>query len=359
MELENSCSRVTFTRDFPPGCGNLMSPAPALKRFCSYSREYPPGCGPNAPKITSQTYPENSFGKRVNLGPKPSSGPASGPSSGGRIGVNLVKKENIGCKPSLGSGSGSGLGLGSRVGVGLVKRENVGCKPFAGSGSGSGKKVEEGDSKERERVLEMLKLFRKRCDELSRTGVKRVDIEAKTQLSREGKLIGKDGLKFGEISGVEVGDKFYYRVELVIVGLHRLFQGGIDAMESGGDRYATCIVANEGHLDKMGDPNVLSYGGEGGTLKRHEVGVPPDQQLTGGNRALDNSRRSGRPVRVVRGLRYGPGNAKIVYVYDGLYRVVNTVKKKGPQGNMVFEFHMSRNPGQPVVPWREFRRSLA
>ncbi|KAL9242765.1 hypothetical protein vseg_016732 [Gypsophila vaccaria] len=407
MEVENVCSKVTFTREFPPGCGNLMTSPPPLKRFCSYSRVYPPECGPLAPKITPFYPPKNLFNRAV-LGSKPSSapgpGPARGPVPGGKMAAISLKRENFGSQPSsgpvsgLGPGpsrrmpvnsgksvnlgtkpsSGPGLGLGLRPGLVSVKRENVGSNPLPGLGTGSsrvggnvvvkrersesevvseGRNVE-GNSKERVKVVELLKLFRGRCDEKLKRGVRRVDVEADRELKGEGKIRKHEG-RFGEIAGVEVGDKFYYRIELAVVGIHRRYQGGIDWMEWRGERYATCIVANEGHLDKMGDPNELSYIGEGGTLKRHEFGVPPDQQLVSGNQALDNSRREKRPVRVVRGLRYGAANAKIVYVYDGLYTVVDTIQKKGPQGNMVFEFRMTRNPGQAAVAWRELRRILA
>ena len=76
----------------------------------------------------------------------------------------------------------------------------------------------------------------------------------------------QSALRIGPIPGVEVGDNFYYRVELMIVGLHRRPLAGIDSMEFGRekDRIATCIVANERHLDKMNDPNMLTYVGKEG-----------------------------------------------------------------------------------------------
>ncbi|XP_074303753.1 histone-lysine N-methyltransferase, H3 lysine-9 specific SUVH5-like [Silene latifolia] len=359
--MENASSRVAFTRDFPLGCGNLMPVNSPLKISYTYTRDYPPDCGPNASKITPFLSEKNS-GLREN--------PGSGHGS--------FKCKPTGRQMEMGSGSGrkmvmqkpskvkyldssGGRVLGSQSNAPKMNpirsEKDSGRKPrdFGGESSGEGRSNE---SNEREKVVEMLRLFRERCDELSRKGVKRVDIEANRELTREGKII-KAQHKIGSIPGVEVGDKFYYRIELVIAGLHRLFQGGIDTKEEGGERFATCIVANEGHLDKMSDPNLLSYIGEGGTRKPNEVGDPPDQTLTAGNLALHNSRLRNKAVRVVRGLRYGSGNAKIVYVYDGLYKVTETVRKKGPQGNLVFEFRMTRDAGQPVVPWREYKRQFA
>ncbi|XP_074321768.1 histone-lysine N-methyltransferase, H3 lysine-9 specific SUVH5-like [Silene latifolia] len=352
----NASSRVTFTREFPPGCGNLTSVKSPSKRFYYCIRDFPPGCGPNAPKITPIRSDKDS-GRREN----PGSGHASfkckpkarQTETGSGLGRKMVMEKpsqvkyldsSGGNAPNINSirsekESGSGLG-----------RKSVMQKPRGFGGESSEGRSNE--SSERKR-FEMLRVFRQRCDELSRKGVKRVDIEANKELTREGK-IRKAEHKFGSVPGVKVGDMFHYRIELVIAGLHRRFQGGIDTKEDNGEKFATCIVANEGHLDNMSDPNVLSYIGEGGTSKSNEV----DQTLTAGNLGLNNSRLRKKSVRVVRGLRYGSGNAKIVYVYDGLYKVTETIKKKGPQGNWIFEFRMTRDAGQPVVLWREYKASL-
>ncbi|KAF6171800.1 hypothetical protein GIB67_007321 [Kingdonia uniflora] len=55
----------------------------------------------------------------------------------------------------------------------------------------------------------------------------------------------------GAVPGVEVGDRFNYRVELHLIGLHRPYQNGIDFLGTG----------NEVSMD---NGNVLEYSGQGG-----------------------------------------------------------------------------------------------
>ncbi|XP_048502831.1 histone-lysine N-methyltransferase, H3 lysine-9 specific SUVH5-like [Beta vulgaris subsp. vulgaris] len=133
----------------------------------------------------------------------------------------------------------------------------------------------------------MLALFRKRHDEISQSGrgIRRVDTITYGELKSEGKIMNRFALMIGSMSGVEVGDKFHYRIELLLVGLHKQTQGGIDSMEWRGN--------------KMNDPNALTYIGEGRVLTRHKVGVPPDQELKSGNLALLNCMKERRHVRVV------------------------------------------------------------
>uniref|UniRef100_A0A7C9DYJ2 [histone H3]-lysine(4) N-trimethyltransferase n=1 Tax=Opuntia streptacantha TaxID=393608 RepID=A0A7C9DYJ2_OPUST len=366
MGIENPGSRsarVEVHRDFPPGCGTSLNSHLGLKSVHGYTREFPPGCGTNTPKTTQICPKTTKICPVKRLSSERDSG-SSGDYIHWRRPVGAVRSKpplsaDMAVKnPVLVKGKESG-GLGERkmmIKVPLGAKMGV-KRPHLEKGKGlSGA----GDTKERDRVLEMLKLFRERCEKISRTEkwVKRVDTKAHSDLKKEGKLVNQPALMIGAVPGVEVGDKFHYRIELVIVGLHRLPQGGIDSMEYGGSKLATCIVANEGHFDKMNDPNVLIYVGEGGTLPRDEVGdrIPPDQQLKGGNRALLNSLKYKKPVRVVRGLKLDFSRPqKIVYVYDGLYDVEACQKKKGPQGNMIFEFQLTRCPGQPVIPWKNCR----
>lgn len=111
-------------------------------------------------------------------------------------------------------------------------------------------------------------------------------------------------------------------------------------MEYCGGKICICIVVNERYLDKMNDFNVLIYVGEGGVLLYYEVGIFFDQQLKCGNFVLWNSMKEKKFVRVVRG--FNCDGQKIVYVYDGLYEVKECEKKKGLNGNMIFEFKLIR-----------------
>ncbi|XP_021765817.1 histone-lysine N-methyltransferase, H3 lysine-9 specific SUVH6-like [Chenopodium quinoa] len=367
----NHNSRVTFSRDFPPGCGCVNANSPFMilsdkKSVHHYARDFPLGCCPNGPKITQfggdlsdwrrvvgavrskQVMGDKEVSRNVqNLmgkGKKPVLSSFSEVKSKEREkGVDLKK-------PVLSSFS-EGRSKEREKGVDLKKAEKVKGKGIVMNNSGGS---------EREKVVGMLSLFRKRCKDISMSGrgVKRVDITAYNELKNEGKIVNRSAVMIGNVPCVDVGDKFQYRIELLIVGLHKQTQGGIDSMEWRGGRISTSIVANERHLDKMNDPNALTYIGEGGVLKRHEVGVPPDQELKGGNRALWTSWKEKRPVRVIRGLVSEKSNSQKLYVYDGLYEVGKWEKKKGPQGNMIFEFQLARCDGQPAVPWQECRRSL-
>ncbi|XP_074336777.1 histone-lysine N-methyltransferase, H3 lysine-9 specific SUVH5-like [Apium graveolens] len=74
------------------------------------------------------------------------------------------------------------------------------------------------------------------------TGRKRTSnlyTEIAMQLKKQGKWIYMNRKLLGAIPGIEVGDQFRYRAELVIVGLHIQFIAGIDYMEKDGKKIAT------------------------------------------------------------------------------------------------------------------------
>lgn len=222
------------------------------------------------------------------------------------------------------------------------------------------------DGGERMRVLETLDMFRGKCKELSKSKAafaaisekrNRIDFRAKSELLEQRKLRICSSKTLGSVPGVNVGDRFKYRVELNIVGLHGRVQHGIDYMEYGGRTLATCVVASEGYEDKLSDSEVITYMGEGGKEKDFFT----DQTLTRGNLALKNSMIAKTDVRVVRGLKirakFGDWRHEMItYIYDGLYKVVSYEEKSGQSKNVVFEFKLQRCTGQPVVPWHKFKR---
>ncbi|WJX56373.1 [histone H3]-lysine(4) N-trimethyltransferase [Trifolium repens] len=56
----------------------------------------------------------------------------------------------------------------------------------------------------------------------------RFDLQAAKILKEKGNYVNVGDKILGSVPGIEVGDKFQYRIELNIIGLHRQIQGGID-----------------------------------------------------------------------------------------------------------------------------------
>ncbi|KAK4433414.1 Histone-lysine N-methyltransferase, H3 lysine-9 specific SUVH5 [Sesamum alatum] len=183
-------------------------------------------------------------------------------------------------------------------------------------------------------------------------GTKYVHLEAAERLKAEGVWNFADK-SFGHIPGIEIGDKFRFRAELVVVGLHFQLISGIDYVTLDGKKVATSIV-NSGRYENEAKPlDVLIYSGQGGNPKIADKAG--DQKLEKGNLALMNSKEMGYPVRVIykRKCRIASNmlgmsnDANYVYVYDGLYTVNNLWQERDQNGNLVFKFELHRMPGQP------------
>ncbi|WOL03000.1 histone-lysine N-methyltransferase, H3 lysine-9 specific SUVH4-like [Canna indica] len=222
-------------------------------------------------------------------------------------------------------------------------------------------------------VRRVLRLFQVICrkllqgEEAKSNGsgnIKRVDLNAAQILKRKGEWVNSNKQFIGIVPGVEVGDEFQYRVELSIIGLHRPFQGGIDAVKKDGISVASSIVASGGYKDDMDSSDVLIYSGSGGN--RAGANKPPeDQKLERGNLALKNSIDAKTPVRVIHGIKEMKGGSshdtkpKLVstFTYAGLYLVEKYWQEKGPHGFNVFKFQLRRMPGQPELALSEVKRS--
>ncbi|KAF3672299.1 hypothetical protein T459_00707 [Capsicum annuum] len=109
----------------------------------------------------------------------------------------------------------------------------------------------------------------------------RIDLQAEKKFKAKGKEVNTGLQILGEIPGVEVGDVFQYRVELALVVVHRLYQAGIDFMDSGGLLVATSIVASGAYDDDVGDARELIYSCQGGDVVG-KVKIPEDQKLVKG-----------------------------------------------------------------------------
>ncbi|XP_039033121.1 histone-lysine N-methyltransferase, H3 lysine-9 specific SUVH1-like [Hibiscus syriacus] len=128
--------------------------------------------------------------------------------------------------------------------------------------------------------------------------------------------------RIGFVPGVEIGDIFFFRLELCLVGLHAQCMAGIDPMPMKGDlegeRVAVSIVSSGGYDDDVEDTDVLVYTGHGGNASGDKEAS--DQKLVRGNLALEKNLHRANEVRVIRGFQDTSHQTSKVYVYDGLYK---------------------------------------
>ncbi|KAL5203872.1 hypothetical protein ABZP36_008743 [Zizania latifolia] len=182
---------------------------------------------------------------------------------------------------------------------------------------------------------------------------KRADLKAATLMMKNNLRVNKVKM-IGRVPGVEVGDIFFFRIEMCIVGLHAPAMGGIDyipAKHIGKDNnVAVCIISSGGYEDEDDDPDILVYTGQGGN-SRHKM--KHDQKLERGNLALMNSMDMKNQIRVVRSAQDPFGSGKI-YIYDGLYCIEDSWTDTAKNGFNVFKYKLRREPGQPdgVSLWK-------
>ncbi|KAK4385195.1 Histone-lysine N-methyltransferase, H3 lysine-9 specific SUVH5 [Sesamum angolense] len=218
------------------------------------------------------------------------------------------------------------------------------------------------DQPEGLKVREALKLFEEQYTKLLEErktdakgegkGTKHVHLEVAERLKAEG-VWNFAEKSFGHIPGIEIGDQFRFRAELVVVGLHFQLISGIDYVKLGGKKFATSIVNSGRYENEAKAVDVLIYSGQGGNPKFTDKAG--DQKLEKGNLALMNSKEMGYPVRVIykRQCRMASNmlgminEANYVYVYDGLYTVNQSWQERDQNGNLVFKFELHRMPGQP------------
>ncbi|KAK7360749.1 hypothetical protein VNO77_02758 [Canavalia gladiata] len=179
----------------------------------------------------------------------------------------------------------------------------------------------------------------------------RGDLRAAAVMREHALWLNRDKRIVGAIPGVFVGDLFLFRMELCVVGLHGQIQAGIDylpgSMSSSGEPIATSVIVSGGYEDDMDDGEVIVYTGHGGQEKNSNRQVS-HQKLEAGNLALERSMYYGIEVRVIRGMKY-EGSASAsgkVYVYDGLYRIVDSWFDVGKSGFGVYKYKLWRMEGQ-------------
>ncbi|OEL30976.1 Histone-lysine N-methyltransferase family member SUVH9 [Dichanthelium oligosanthes] len=209
-------------------------------------------------------------------------------------------------------------------------------------------------------IFEALRAAFQRQDPSSSAGAgarNRADLRASNRMLSAGHCLHRGVRIVGDIPGVHVGDAFYYRAELCVVGLHIAPQAGISyipgRLVNEGHPVATSIVSSGGYLDDKDTGDVLVYTGSGGR-QRNGPNHHADQKLERGNLALHNSYLYGVEVRVIRGHIYDRNPNRKVYVYDGLYKVVSSTFGPGKSGHNVCKFTLLRLPGQNEIGSRSW-----
>ncbi|CAH9060131.1 unnamed protein product [Cuscuta epithymum] len=166
----------------------------------------------------------------------------------------------------------------------------------------------------------------------------RTYVKTAVDLRSAKKWVNSEKFYVGHVPGLEIGDKFQFRAELAVVGLHRQFVHGINYVKIQGKNIAVSIVDSSRYDNQMISRNSFIYVGHGGNPKLYG-NDPKDQKLICGNLALKNSMEKGVPVRVIRG--------NDVYVYEGLFRVTKCWEEREDYGKMAFKFELHRISSQP------------
>ncbi|KAK4373912.1 hypothetical protein RND71_004589 [Anisodus tanguticus] len=216
-------------------------------------------------------------------------------------------------------------------------------------------KKADGDKEVVRRILLVFDLFRRRMTQIdeSRNGSgsgTRPDLIA-SNLMRKKEVRTNQTKRIGNVSGIEVGDIFFFRMELCLVGLHSPSMSGIDYISSkltiDQEPLAVSIVSAGGYDDDGGggDGDLLVYTGQGGVQRKD--GKMFDQKLEGGNLALEKSLHRGNVVRVIRGVRDVANPTGKIYIYDGLYKIRESWVEKTKLDCNVFKYKLLRVPGQP------------
>ncbi|CAA3009230.1 histone-lysine N-methyltransferase family member SUVH9-like [Olea europaea var. sylvestris] len=174
------------------------------------------------------------------------------------------------------------------------------------------------------------------------------DVKAATIMKQSGLWLNFDKRIVGNIPGVYIGDVFFLRTEMCIIGLHGQPKAGIDYVpahqSSNREPIATSIIVTEGYEDDDDAGDVIIYTGNGGKDKNNRQTM--NQTLECGNLAMERSMQYGVELRVIRAFKYQGSISGKVYVYDGLYRVTDTWFDMGKSGFGVYKFKVVRIENQ-------------
>ncbi|KAJ3693126.1 hypothetical protein LUZ60_012221 [Juncus effusus] len=182
----------------------------------------------------------------------------------------------------------------------------------------------------------------------------RDDIKASTHMKSLAmlKFLSPEKRIMGHVPGLETGDVFFYRAEMSLLGIHSNLQAGIyfapaEFTEKKGPVALSVVFSGRYEDDQEVKDGVLLYTGSGGK-GQNGTQISHDQTLEKGNLALATSFQYGTEIRVIYGIPHNKqGPSRTLYIYDGLYRVVNYKQEKQSNGeNNIFRFELVRIEGQ-------------
>ncbi|KAJ0974598.1 hypothetical protein J5N97_016563 [Dioscorea zingiberensis] len=207
-------------------------------------------------------------------------------------------------------------------------------------------------------------------EEILKRASKRPDLKAIRKMNEDQTVLNHQK-RIGSVPGIDVGQQFFSRAEMVVLGLHGHWLNGIDYMGQSYSKLemykhltfpiAVCIVLSGMYEDDTDNADEVVYTGQGGNDllgSKHQI---CDQKMTRGNLALKNNADTGVPVRVVRGHESANSYCGKVYTYDGLYKVIKWWGEKGVSGFTVFKYKLRRLDGQPNLTTKQvhFARAQA
>eukprot|EP00252_Welwitschia_mirabilis_P021539 TRINITY_DN5550_c0_g1_i1.p1 TRINITY_DN5550_c0_g1~~TRINITY_DN5550_c0_g1_i1.p1 ORF type:complete len:1158 (+),score=198.12 TRINITY_DN5550_c0_g1_i1:167-3640(+) len=228
--------------------------------------------------------------------------------------------------------------------------------------------IHEGD--DREKITNALLLFdalrrnfwtTMQLEESSRDAARRPDLKAAALMSERELWVNRGRRVIGPVPGVHIGDHFYYRIELCIIGLHGQIQAGIDFINRQNSGYnepiAVSVIASGGYADDEDQGDVLIYTGQGGNNYVMDKKQAVDQKLERGNLALERSMHFGFEIRVIRGIKEPKSPTGKIYIYDGLYKVEDSWLDTGRGGCGIFKYRLQRLPDQPELGSEMLKRA--
>jgi putative restriction endonuclease len=143
---------------------------------------------------------------------------------------------------------------------------------------------------------------------------------------------------FGEILGINEGDWFEGRKEMMPTSFHRRWGSGIDGNSNEG---TSAIVLSGGYEDDKDEGDEIIYTGAGGNDPNSGKQISDQTWENPGNAGLLKSMNEGLPVRVIRGFNHNSKfSPKSGYSYAGLYSVVDAWQETGKSGFKICRFRL-------------------